>query len=58
MLPSVVGTRPITALPSVVLPQPDSPTMPIVSLSLTLKLTPSTALTSPTRFIVMPPWIG
>ena len=37
----------IKSLPVVVLPQPDSPTSPIVSPAVTEKLIPSTAWTAP-----------
>ena len=45
MAPSVIGMSPITNLPKVVFPQPDSPTIPTVSPLLISMSTPSTALT-------------
>ena len=47
--PSVGSIRRRIVRPSVDLPQPDSPTTPSVSPSSTVRLTPSTALTSPLR---------
>ena len=44
--------------PTVVLPQPDSPTSPSVSPRWMAKLTPSTALTWPTTRWSTPPWTG
>jgi hypothetical protein len=44
-LPPVISSRPMMALMSVLLPQPDSPTTPRVSPRGTLKLTSSTAFT-------------
>src|SRR5258706_11461714 len=45
--PSELGTRRMTALPKVDLPQPDSPTSPTVSPASRSKLTSSTARTMP-----------
>src|SRR5690242_11613441 len=45
MLPAVGSIRRVTVRPTVVLPQPDSPTRPSVSPGLIVKLTPSTANT-------------
>src|SRR5258705_13081487 len=45
--PSELGTRRMTALPKVDLPQPDSPTSPTVSPASRSKLTSSTARTVP-----------
>ena len=42
-VPPVTGTRPRMARPIVVLPEPDSPTTPTVSLGATRMETPSTA---------------
>ena len=46
------------ARPSVVLPEPDSPTMPSVSPWRTAMLTPSTALMWPTTLRITPRLIG
>ena len=46
------------ASPSVVLPEPDSPTMPSVSPLRTSTLTPSTALMWPTTLRITPRLIG
>ncbi len=46
------------ASPSVVLPEPDSPTMPSVSPRRTSMLTPSTALMWPTTLRITPRLIG
>ncbi len=54
-LPDVGGSRRRMTLPSVVLPQPDSPTRPSVSPSVTVKLTPSTARTAPSLLMPMRP---
>ena len=58
MRPAVGSISFSTVLPTVDLPQPDSPTRPSVSPLAIAKLTPSTALTSPTRRCSRPPWIG
>src|SRR5215210_755515 len=57
-LPSVGSTRRSTVRPSVVLPQPDSPTRPRVSPRRTKKLTSSTALTQATVRCRRPPFTG
>ena len=44
--PDEIGVRPRMARASVLLPLPDSPTMPTVSPGMTRRLTPSTALTA------------
>ena len=46
ILPVVSGSRPMIVLTRVLLPQPDSPTMPSVRPRLTSRSTSSTALTS------------
>src|SRR5690348_9316776 len=46
MLPLEVGARPRSARPSVVLPDPDSPTTPSTSPRARVRFTPSTALTT------------
>ena len=46
-LPGGSGMRRITERAATVLPEPDSPTMPSVSLRSSVKLTPLTALTTP-----------
>ena len=46
------------ARPSVVLPEPDSPTTPSVCPSRTSQVTPSTALMCPTAFRMKPARIG
>ena len=45
-------------MPSVVLPEPDSPTTPTVCPSRTSTETPSTALTWPTVRLSTPRWMG
>src|SRR6516164_410345 len=47
ILPAVGSIKRVTVRPTVVLPQPDSPTRPSVSPGLIVKLTPSTANTVP-----------
>ena len=47
ILPGGSGTRRMTDRAATVLPEPDSPTMPIVSLRSRRKLTPLTAFTTP-----------
>ena len=58
MRPAVGSISLRMVLPTVDLPQPDSPTRPSVSPLAMVKLTPSTALTAPTRRCSSPPWIG
>src|SRR5207237_6624223 len=49
MVPAVGASAASTSFEVVVLPHPDSPTSPSVSLALIVKLIPSTALTSARR---------
>ncbi len=58
MLPEVGRTSLRVALPTVVLPQPLSPTSPRVSPLMTEKLTPSTACTWPTTLPNTPFFTG
>ena len=55
MLPLVGSTSRRMLRATVDLPQPDSPTIPSVSPTPTVKLTPSTACTVPTRRRSTPP---
>jgi hypothetical protein len=57
-VPRVAGMRRRMVRPTVVLPQPDSPTRPSVSPGAIWKLTPSTALTRPTVCLRMPRLTG
>ena len=56
--PVSLGSRCINSRASVDLPQPDSPTTPSVSPFNTVNDTPSTAFTSATFRLRIPPWIG
>ena len=58
MRPAVGSISFSTMLPTVDLPQPDSPTRPSVSPAPMAKLTPSTALTTPPRRCSSPPRTG
>ena len=58
ILPSVLGISPRIVLPVVDLPQPDSPTSPIVVPLFMEKDTSSTALTFPVTPPKKPPFIG
>jgi hypothetical protein len=58
ILPSVGTSSLMTVRPSVVLPQPDSPTRPSVSPARSDRSTPSTAWTWPTRRLKTPAVIG
>ncbi len=58
ILPAVGSSSLMIVRPSVVLPQPDSPTMPSVSPGCTVRSTPSTALTCPTVCLNSPALIG
>ena len=58
ILPAVGSSSFMIVRPSVVLPQPDSPTMPSVSPARTVRSTPSTARTCPTVCLKTPALIG
>ena len=58
ILPAVGSSSLMIVRPSVVFPQPDSPTMPSVSPCRTLRSTPSTARTCPTVCLKTPALIG